>query len=579
MKQIDRERPYRQNAPGARSVTSATIETLDAAVIGGARPALWVLLGAVSLLLLIACVNVGTMLVLRVTRQEHEIAIRRALGASLTDIVRKLCLEGAMLAIAGGALGLACAAALLRVLLNLSPPELPRLDVIHLAGTPTTVSVAVTLSCLGLIVLVPVLTVVDVTIGSPLGLAVRSRAGTVTRRRVRQWLVASQVALAAVMVTGAGLLARSLEQLGRITLGFRPDHLSLVWVARRVTPQNAEERLTRFVEGVAVRFGDLPEFVATTPSMFPPFLGTQIFSSGWEPDGHAHTTGVQTPTVPIEVGDADYFRTFGIALARGRGFQASDGANDPLVAVVSDAAARLFWPGQDPLGRHIRIAGESGPAGAWRTVVGVAADIRYRTLRQATPTVYLPWRQAGVVTVLLAVRTRGTLEDVLPELQRTVSAVDPEATIVRSSPVDKLLARQLEIPRLSTVLLSAFGIVALVLAALGLYGVMASVVREQWREIGIRMALGATARRVHREVLGRSLAVAGIGALVGLTVSLAGARVVRSVLFGVSPTDPVTLIGACGLLMFVAFGAALLPARHATRATQPAVSVPNNKCP
>jgi predicted permease len=264
----------------------------------------------------------------------------------------------------------------------------------------------------------------------------------------------------------------------------------------------------------------------------------------------------------LEVGGPDYFRTIGIPLLRGRGFLDSDRAEGPLVAVVSEAVARRVWPNENPVGKRIRYWGAD--SATWRTVVGVAGDIRYRSLREPNPSVYIPWRQ-GYWQGGFAIRTTGSLGAVLPALRREIRAVDPQLSLWHARTMDDLLAGPLAQPRLSAMLLSGFGLAALLLAAVGLYGVMASAVREQTRELGIRMALGATAGRVRRDVLGRALGVTVVGAVIGVAGALASSRLFTALLFEVSPTDPLTLAGVCALLVGVGGAAAYLPARRATK--------------
>ena len=293
------------------------------------------------------------------------------------------------------------------------------------------------------------------------------------------------------MLTGAGLVARSLERLGQIPLGYRSDHLSLLQLAIPVTRETAHAKLAELADQATARWRTDPNVVAVTPSQFPPFLGAQVMAAGWEAEGELPASAGGNPTIPIEIGDADYFRTFDVPILRGRGFLEADREHTPPVVVVSDAVARLFWPGKDPIGRRIHIAGDTASSDAvWRTVVGVAGDIRYRSLRHATPTIYLPWHQADATTVLIAVRTRAALARVLPELRRELVEVDPRATVVRARTMDELLAGQLALPRFNALLLTSFGLVALLLVATGLYGVMASVVREETHEIGVPHGAG-----------------------------------------------------------------------------------------
>jgi putative ABC transport system permease protein len=263
----------------------------------------------------------------------------------------------------------------------------------------------------------------------------------------------------------------------------------------------------------------------------------------------------------------EFFKTFGVRLERGRAFTDRDDASSPLVAIVSESVARKLWPGRDPIGQRIRIPGASpssiGGGDGWRTVVGVAHDTHLRLLREVSPMVFLPSVQ-GYWQGSIAIRSTVPLQALLPALRVAGREVDPDLALWSPKTMDEILDEPLAQPRLGALLTSTFGLVALLLAAIGLFGVMASLVRERTREFGIRMALGASAGRVRMAVLRRAAIVAGSGAVVGLVVALATSRLLSSLLFDVSPTDPVALGAACLVMLAVAAAAAYLPARRAT---------------
>ena len=313
------------------------------------------------------------------------------------------------------------------------------------------------------------------------------------------------------------------------------------------------------------RWRGIPGIIAVTPVLIPPLVGANVFLGKLDLEGQSAAERAANPVIPIETGGEDYFRVFGIPLRRGRGFVDADRENAPLVAVVSESVARRLWPNEDPIGKRIGYWGADTTRNTWRTVIGVAGDVHLRTLRQATPTVYVPWRQADFWQGEFAVRTSGTLASVLPAMRRALRATDPELNLWYAKSMDELLAAPLAQPRMGALLMSGFGAAALLLAALGLYGLMASVVRERTRELGIRMALGAAPETLRREVLRHALVVSGAGGAVGVLVALAASRLLAGVLFQVSPTDPVALLAACVVLMGVALIAAYLPARWATK--------------
>jgi len=538
------------------------VHLLVDAVVGRVRPVLLVLTAAVALLLLIACVNVGSLLMLRGSGRAREIAVRRAIGASTGDIVRQLIVESAMLGLTGGVAGAGIAAALLRVTSVSALGRLPRADVVAAAGTPVALCAAVTLLTVLLCGVLPAFAGARGTPASALRLDARSGSGTRARRRTRASLVASQVALAVVMLAGAGLLGRSLARLEGLDLGYRADGLSFFQVTFSFARFDTEAKYMALIDRVYTRLRDVPGITALTPVLIPPFLGQNVWT--WRPVlwEQSEAEAERNPFVPVEAGGADYFRTLGIPVVRGRGFLESDRPGAPQVVVVSEAAARRLWPGEDPIGKRLRYGVLDSTQ--WRTVVGVARDIRYRSLRDATPTIFLPSRQS-ITQGLFAMRTVGDRNAVLASIRQAIHEVDPELNLWHPQTMEDYLAGPMARPRTSAILLSGFALVALFLAAIGLYGVLASAVGERTRELGIRSALGATPARLRWEVLGQAFAVCGVGLAAGVAGALAASRLLTALLYEVSPTDPAALLGACALLFGVAVVAAYLPARRATR--------------
>ncbi len=557
---IARQLDHERRAPAYP--TGAAVRTLPQAVLGDAKPILVALTAAVTLLLLIVCVNVGNLLLLRASLRAPEIVIRRALGASSRQIGRLLVAESALLATAGGALGLVCAGGLLHILLAFAPAQVPRTDVIRLAGTPVDVAAGVTLLAVMLFGVLPALLAARGDLAFLLRIDSRSGTETRRRRRFRQSLVASQVALAVVMLAGAGLLVRSLQHLERLDLGYDADHLSIVELAVPFAKYDSDQKIFAMFDDLYGRLRAVPGVTALTPLLYAPFLGANLMQVTPVLDGQSEAAVDVNPPVPLEGGGIEYFRTFGIPILRGRGFLPSDRESAPKIVVVSEAVARRLWPGQDPVGKRFRFLG--GDPGDWRTVVGVAGDVRFRRLKEATPTIYLPWHQL-ITFGTFAVRTRDALGSVLPAVRRTVREFDPQIDVWDARTMDDYLAKPLAQPRLSTLLLSVFGLVGLLLAAIGLYGIVASTVQERTRELGVRVALGATPGRLRRDVLAAALGVTSVGAVVGLAAALVSSRLLTALLFQVSPTDPITLAGVCVLLLGVGVGAAYLPARRAMR--------------
>jgi len=542
-------------------------------VVGKVRPALLALTIAVGLLVLLVCVNVGNMFLLRAAGRSREVAIRRALGAGSADIMRQILAEVVALTVLSGVLGVVLAQVLLRALLLLAPSDLPRLDLIRLGGAPFATAAAVTVVALLLAGLIPAATAGMQK--SADSLRFDQRAGTEGRRqrRVRRWLVASQIALALIVLSGAGLLLRTFARLDHLDLGYRADHLSIVQVAlpwekyasecRGRPPTCIRKKTLAVHEELVHRFQALPGVAGVSPILYTPFTGSNVWMSQFLAEGQSQREAESAPFVSVEAVGKDFFRTLGLPLVRGRAFSDADRDGAPKVGVVSEAVARRLWPGVDPIGKRIHRPAQDSPD-SQVTVVGVAGDLHYREHRTLTPTVYLPYRQF-MAQGFFAIRTPGNIGAVVPAMRRNVADVDADALVWKAQTMDDLLAAPLAQPRLNALLLSAFGLTALILAAIGLYGIIASAVRQQTREFGVRLALGATPSQIRDLVLGEALTVTGVGAVVGLAGAAASSRFMRALLFQVSPSDPVTLGAVCGVLLGVALLAAYIPARRATK--------------
>lgn len=556
-----------QRLEPALTMRGAHVATFGETVLGNVRPVLALLTAAVALLLLIACLNVGNLLLLRASSRAREIAVRRALGARVGDIVRQLLVEALAIAVAGGALGFGVANVVLRLLVAYAPPGLPRLDEVQLAGVPVGVAAAVALLTVVLFGVGPALVAALGNLASPLRLDSRTGSETARRRLVREALVATQVALAMVMLAGASLLVRSLARLEGQDKGFVSDHLSILWYSWNAQRDTSASTMVSLGDRVVHGVGAIRGVTAATQLVVPPMLGNGVWQVRFAVDGQLAEDAATNPMFPTEMCGPEFFRTFGVPLLRGRAFTERDDGSSPLVAIVSESVARRLWPNENPIGKRIRVPGAK-PANlvggdGWRTIVGVAREAHLRTLREASPMVFLPSLQ-GYWQGSVAIRSTVALSALLPALRAAGLGVDPDVLLWDPQPMDQILAPSLAQPRLGALLMSSFGFAALLLAAIGLFGVMAALVRDQTREFGIRMALGATPRRVRAEVLRRAGVIAGIGVAVGLVVALMTSRLLTTLLFQVSPTDPVALGVACLVLLGVAAAAAYLPARWAT---------------
>lgn len=568
-----RQRTYEQmltslHQSGRFHISRADAVSLADEVLGSTTMILVILAAAVALLFIIACVNVGNLLLLRAASRSHELAVRRAIGASFGDILSSLLAEGVVIAAIGGVAGLLVASALLRALVVAAPQQLPRLDNISLAGAPVLTAALISLVATLLFAVAPGLAVARGSMAAPLRIDSRAAGRTRQRRRLHQTLVAVQTALAVVTLAGAGLLIHSFERLERIDLGFNPEHLSVFSLAYPLASYDSVAKVNALGDELLAAFRATSGVTAVSTVEQPPFLGANFGYIGLLREGVPAT---DAPTmVATDFGDPDLFRTLGLPIIRGRAFLSTDDARSERVMVVSRAVAEQLWPGQSPIGKRVAQVGRDGLT--WRTVVGEVENAHLRTLRAPTPTVYLAWRQLGSWSATVAVRTSDTFAAVLPSLRRTLAQIDPKVTIWDARSLDDRLNTEMALPRLSSFVLGAFALVALLLAAIGLYGITAFTVREQTREIGLRMALGAGPERVRRDVLHGALSVIAFGGAAGLIGALISSRFLAGLLFQVQPIDPVALGATCLLLGLVASLAAYLPARRATR-VDPAIAL------
>jgi predicted permease len=554
----------RAGAPPHHRELRGVARTLSSVVIGETRPAVLAFGAAAALLLVVTCINVANLLLVRGMSRVREVAVRSAVGASRARVAGQLLAEHAVLAAAGGALGLVVAVAAVRGFVALAPAGLPRLDEVRVSGA--TLAAAAGITCLAMLAfgLAPALLASRVEVQAALRSGARQSAGRGTRRATEA-LVAGQVALAVVVLSAAALIGRSLLKLERADLSFDGSRLLVAELSlpagRYETAPQQVAMLDRLLPAVRA----LPGVRAASPVVAAPFAG----SSGWDgaptAEGQGEAEAATNPMLNMEVVTPEYFSTLGVPLRRGRALADADREGAPAVVVLSESAARHYWPGADPLGKRLRL----GPPGRGRTfaVVGVVADTRYRDLREARPSIYFPLAQSffPFAPTTLVVRASGPPSAVVPALRRVVEETAPGVAVASATPFDELLDAPLAQPRLNALLLGVFAAAAVTLASVGLFGVLATMVRQRTREIGVRVALGASGSQVRWLVLRRGLTLAAAGTAAGLLGALAANRLLAALLFEVAPTDALTL-GAVALgLLAVAALASVLPARAGAR--------------
>jgi len=550
--------------PRTLDISGVSAQAFVDTVVGRSRPVIIALTLAIALLLVIACINIANLALVRLLGRSRDIAVRQALGANPGHIARLFAAEGTILVTAGGSVGFLVALAALRLVHAAAPAHLlPRSDTLDAVSGPLGTAAGLTL--FAWLLFGVLMSVAPSRIGSYATLRASTRSGSDSRprQRARRALVATQVALTVVMLTGAGLLGRTLARLQSVDLGYRRDHLSILSFIWFTDPQGRLEtaaRVSQTVKNLVGRIEATPGVVAATPIESGPFKGEALFVMQLVPADRPPS--VDAPGVPFEYVGPDYFRTLQIPIRRGRAFQASDTKGSGCAVVVSETLARRFWPNQDAVGKQLIQMGGTDRC----TVVGVASDTRYRELKKVGPVAYFDWEQdATFRNWLIAVRTTGSLAAMLPSLRAAIRDVNPALMIWDAQTMDDLLGTPLAQPRLSALLMTSFSLVALLLSTIGLYGVISSAARQQTHDIGIRLALGALARDVQRLVLRDALSVVGAGAVIGIVVALMAGRVLSSQLFGVSPIDPISLALATTLLLAVGLGAAYLPAHRAGR--------------
>jgi putative ABC transport system permease protein len=535
------------------------------AIVGSVRPAMLMLMAAVGLLMLIASANVANLLLMRGEGRRAELALREALGAGRARIVRQLLLENFVLAVFAGALGLAASWWSLQALLALLPDGLPRVDSVRINVTVVAFTAAVGLFAAVLAGLAPALSLAR----GDLLLHLRGSARGVTTAgspRARRALVVAQVALAVTIVAAAGLLTRSVLKMQSVDIGVAADRLVLVELSMPGGKYSDPARHGQFLDAAVAQLEATPEIAAATPVNVPPFSG----DNGWDVpkftvEGQSAERAAANPSLNLESIYPNYFATFDIPLAHGRAFTTADRGGTLRVAILSEDVASATWPGEDPTGKRIKLGGPQSPE-PWLTVVGVAGMTRYRELARPRPTLYLPAAQFLITAQMLVLRTSAPDTAVASVVRDRVNGVDPAVGVPRVAPFARLLDEPLARPRFNALLLSLFGLAALLLATVGLYAVMAAYVRQRDRELALRRALGATAAHMRRLVLGEAVSLAGLGAAIGLAGATAATRLVRGMLFQIEALDPPTLLGAAVLLMAAAAVAAYVPMRRATGA-------------
>jgi putative ABC transport system permease protein len=525
------------------------------------KPVLYTLLGAVGCVLLIACANLANLLLARATARHREISIRAALGAGRGRLIRQLLTESVVLALCGGAAGVLLARWGLDTLLALAPTSLPRISEIHLDSGVLFFSLALSIVTGLVFGIAPAWLAARTDMNEALKQGSRGSTEGGARGRLRSALVVIEVTLALVLLGGAGLLARSFMQLTKVDPGFNPENATLMRLSVPERKYKEKEQQTAFANALLERVKNLPgvQAVGITHSM--PLVGDYVL--GFNIEGRPAVDPADLPSTNYYAITPDYFHAMGIRLVRGRVFTAQDDAKAPRVAIINETMARQFFPNEDPIGKRINIT--NGPD-TWREIVGIVGDIKQYGVDKATSAQsYEPFAQVPFTSFNVVIRTKGSAAGLLGSLRPAVYAVDKDQPVGIIRPLEEIMADSIARQRFAMMLLTVFSGVALVIAAVGIYGVMAYNVVQRTGEFGIRMALGAQQRDVLRLVLTQGGKLIGLGLLIGLIATLTASRAMGSMLFNTSAYDPLTLATITVVLATVALVACFFPANRATK--------------
>ncbi len=541
---------------------SARVVAYQESLVGDVRTGILVLFGAVAVVLLIGCANVASLLLARGAARRREFAVRSALGAKRSRLVRQLLTESLVLSATGGIVGLLVAYWGVTGLIAFAPESIPRLDDVGLDRRVALFALVAT-ACVGVLFgIVPAFQGASPRMTD--SLKDGGRSGT-SRTRAQKILVVAEVAMALVLLIGAGLLLTSFSRLRSVDVGFAATNLVTIAVPLPQVKYDAPAQ-TRFYTQLFEHLQQNP-LTARSAIVFPmPFTGFTA-GAGYRVEGTASVARAERPQAQLSSISPGYFATLGIPLLRGRDLELSDTRGRPGVVIVNQTLANRDWPGQDPIGKRIGMGSDDSPdESQWLTVVGVVADSKRSDIDAGQPAaVYLPHTQFILPFMAVIVRSPSSEDVVATAVRDATRALDPELPIGDVETVEHLLERATGQPRFRAVLTSSFAVAALVLAAVGLYGLISYTVAQRIPEIGVRLALGATPGQIGRLIVGQGLGLVAIGVVIGIGGSVAATRLLEGLLFSVSATDPVVYAALAALLLLIAGAACYVPARRAMR--------------
>ena len=552
--------------PDTNTNVSSLVEPMQEQIVANVRPALRVLISAVGVVLLLACANVATLLLVRASGRRREMAVRTALGARRSDIIRQLLAESTLVAVAGGALGLVLTWVAMPLLVRLAGTSLPR------SG-----EVSVDAHVLGFTALAALLA------GVLFGLAPARHAWSLELRetlsdtdrggsapsvmRTRSVLVVSEIALAMLLLVGAGLLFKSFERLSSVSPGFATDHLLVADIVRSPVAYRDPNVRLAFLDRLFEQIAALPGVRSVGGVSFLPVTGTGS-ALHFNIQGRPPRSPSEYTIAGYRVASAGYLKSLNIPLLTGRWIVDSDRDGAPTVVVVNSTFAKTYFPDRSPIGQHIQLGATPESDVPWMEIVGIVADVKQSLASESSTEMYVPYRQADKVlpvsAMSIVVRTSGDPLTQANSIRALVHGLDPDQPITGIRTMEENVSRSIAEPRFRTLLLTVFAGIALLLAAVGIFGVMAYSVSQRRRELGVRMALGSSRRQVLFLILADGMRLTLTGTAIGLTATFFLTRYVSSMLFNVPPYDPLTLAGVVALLVSISLCACYIPARSAT---------------
>jgi putative ABC transport system permease protein len=552
--------------PDTNGGLGSNVISLHTQIVGNVKTLLSILLGAVALVLVIACTNVASLLLARATQRDREFAIRRAVGASRLRLIRQLLTESVVLSLLGGLAGLGLSIWVVDLFVKLSPGDIPRLNEANVDLRLLSFTLLVSMFTGIIFGLWPALHVSSGSLNQSLKDAGSKASEGKQQRRTRSVLIVTELALAQVLLVGAGLLITSYIRVTQTDPGFSSEQVLTAKIAPAASKYPDAKSRVQFYSQAIEQLQNLPSAVSVGMVMNLPLSGSSM-NRGFKVEGRPDPKPDENVSMDYQVINRDYFSTLDVPIMHGRGFAADDTETAPRVIVINEAMARQYWPNEDPVGRRMAI-GESSKDTSWRTIVGIVGNIRHASLTEApVPCAFIDFRQdlESWPRMAFVIKTNTDVASLTAAVRKSLVAIDSQQPVYAIEPMERLVGSSIAPRRFVMSLIGALAFVALALAMVGIYGIISFSVSERTREIGIRMALGAKRRDVLKMILGQGMRVAMLGVTVGIAIALMLTRLLTTLLFEVRATDPRTFVLVAMMLGLVALVACYLPARRATR--------------